>query len=276
MPSPAFTEITFETQGCVGVVTLNRPAALNAWTPTMEREVRDALRGAARDDNVRAIVLTGAGRGFCAGGDMGGLRKLSSGAGRRAGVTEPMEDFGLDMPSEFHQRYSYFPSVPKPIIAAVNGPCAGLGFVLTSFCDIRFASADAFFVTTFARRGLVAEYGISWLLPRLVGTADALDLLFASRRVTAEEALRMRFINRVCAPDDLLPAAMKYARELTDTASPRSLRIIKRQVWTGLLGQFATALAEAEKEMEKCMESEDFKEGVAHFVERRPPRFSGR
>src|ERR1700722_2575504 len=183
----AYAEIIYRVTDGVAIVTLNRPDKLNAWTGVMEGEVRAAMHAASGDDAVRVIVLTGAGRGFCAGADMQTLQDIQS--DNRA-PARSAEAFDPKVRDDFSKTYSYFPSVPKPIIAAVNGPCAGLGLVIALYADMRFASDAAVFTTAFSRRGLIAEHGVSWLLPRLVGVANAADLLFSARRVLAPRRAR--------------------------------------------------------------------------------------
>ena len=177
---------------------------------------------------------------------------------------------------DFQKRYSYFPAIGKPVIAAINGPVVGLGLVITLYCDLRLASEAARFSTTFARRGLVAEYGMAWMLPRIVGVANALDLLFSARTIDATEALRIGLVNRILPQESFLEKVHEYARELASTVSPRSLRIIKRQVYEAMFQPLAEAFDVSVKEMMASFKTEDFKEGVAHFVEKRPPAFTGR
>jgi enoyl-CoA hydratase/carnithine racemase len=270
--TPEPRETRYEVDDGVATVTLDRPDRLNAWTPTMEREVRAALGEAERDDAVRVIVLTGAGRGFCAGLDVDHLRERVAGAA--AGATNGA-DGRHSADHDFAGRFTYVPAIAKPVIAAVNGPAAGIGFVLALACDLRFAGSDTFFTTAFARRGLTAEHGSSWLLPRLVGVAHALDLLLSGRRVTADEALRIGLVNRVVPQDRLLAETRAYASEVARSCSPRSMRIIKRQVWEALSQTLGEAVAVADGEMRKSFASDDFAEGVAHFVEKREPRFTG-
>jgi len=269
--------IVYEVRDRVATVTLNRPDKLNAWTATMGREVREAMEDAGRDEAVRVVVLTGAGRGFCAGADMSLLSDLAGGdpppAGAAAGTAGPGTS---DVPADFRGPYACFPTMPKPVVAAINGPAAGLGLVVALYCDVRMAGADAVFTTAFARRGLVAEHGISWLLPRVVGLPHALDLLLAARTVDAAEALRMGLVSRVWPAGELLSGVTTYARELADRVSPRSMAVIKRQVWDAQLQTLAEATAVADTEMRRSFGSEDFREGVAHFVEKRAPRFTGR
>jgi enoyl-CoA hydratase/carnithine racemase len=166
--------------------------------------------------------------------------------------------------------------VPKPIIAALNGATAGLGLVVSLYCDLRIAADTAVFTTAFSRRGLIAEHGVSWMLPRLVGLQHALDLLLSARKITAAEALAMGLVAQVKPAATLQEDVRAYARELADLVSPRSLRVMKRQVWEAQFQSLAEATAVADEEMQKSFTAEDFKEGVAHFVEKRAPRFTGR
>src|ERR1700726_3010285 len=192
----------------VATITLNRPDKLNAWTAAMEQEVRSAVHEAEHDQNVRVIVLTGAGRGFCAGVDMSLLGAIAQqGLGDRGQenfLRNTSNGGRQNVRPDFQKKYSYFPSIQKPVIAAVNGPAVGLGFILTLYCDLRFASETARFGTAFAKRGLIAEYGLAWMLPRLIGTANALDMLFSARLVDASEALRMRLVNQVFPQDTFM------------------------------------------------------------------------
>ncbi|HEV2688341.1 MAG TPA: enoyl-CoA hydratase [Bryobacteraceae bacterium] len=273
-------ETLYQVAGRVATITLNRPDKLNAWTATMDQEVRAAMYQADADDNVRVIVLTGAGRGFCAGADMSLLNNISQqGLGardqgsflRNAGNGER-----TNVRADFQKKYSYFPSLQKPVIAAVNGPAVGLGFILTLYCDMRFASDAARFGTAFAKRGLIAEYGLAWMLPRLIGPASALDMLFSARMVDAQEALRMRLVQQVFPQDSFLESVNAYAHELANNVSPRSLRIMKEQVYNAMFQSLGEAFETSEQEMIKSLQCDDFKEGVAHFLEKRAPVFTGR
>ena len=222
----------------IATITLNRPDKLNAWTAIMEQEVRSAIEEAERDENVRVIILTGAGRGFCAGADMSLLSSvIASGVDERvrkqasSSSTTGQADGAR---ADFRKKYSYFPAVGKPVIAAINGPVVGLGLVIALYCDLRFASDAAKFSTAFARRGLIAEYGLAWILPRLVGHANALDLLFSARMVDSAEALRMGLVNQVFPQDVFLAKVNEYARDVAANSSPRSTRIMKRQVYDAM------------------------------------------
>jgi enoyl-CoA hydratase/carnithine racemase len=272
-------ETLYNVANRVATITLNRPTKLNAWTAVMESEVRSHMENAEQDDEVRVIVLTGAGRGFCAGADMSLLsavaerglddrdreQVLRDGANRREGAAP-----------DFQKKYSYFPAIGKPVIAAINGPVVGLGLVITLYCDLRLASDASRFSTTFARRGLIAEYGMAWMLPRIIGIANALDLLFSARTIDAPEALRMGLVNRVFPQETFLEKTQESAQELASTVSPRSLRIIKRQVYEAMSQPLAEAFDISVREMMACFRTEDFKEGVAHFVEKRSAAFTGK
>jgi enoyl-CoA hydratase/carnithine racemase len=262
----------------VATITLNRPDKLNAWTAVMDQEVRAAIYEAERDSNVRVIVLTGAGRGFCAGADMSLLGAIAQGglADAEKVLRNSSNGERQHIRPDFQKKYSYFPSIQKPVIAAVNGPAVGLGFILTLYCDLRFASDTARFGTAFAKRGLIAEYGLAWMLPRLIGPSNALDMLFSARLVDANEALRMGLVNRVFPQEGFLQGVHAYAQELANNVSPRSMGIIKTQVYNAMFQTLGEAFEGSEEEMLKSLQCEDFKEGVAHFVEKRAPVFTGR
>src|SRR5271156_5300817 len=280
-------ETLYEVAKRVATITLNRPDKLNAWTAVMEQEVRAAMAEAERDENVRVIVLTGAGRGFCAGADMSLLSTVATkglAAAQRAQAVQAGAGSGPGAGSgsgggaraDFQKKYSYFPAMSKPVIGAINGPAVGLGLVIALYCDLRFASDAARFSTAFARRGLIAEYGMAWMLPRLVGHANALDLLFSARLIDAAEAFRMGLANQVYPQDVFQEKMREYAAELAANVSPRSLRVIKRQVYDAMFQPLGEAFEIAEREMLASLQCEDFKEGVAHFVEKRAPVFTGK
>src|SRR5579884_1954635 len=272
----SYRKILYSAADRIATITLNRPDKLNAWTAAMEQEVRRAMHEADADENVRVIVLTGAGRGF--GADMLLLSNIAAnGVGERERVLENTASAPRDgARADFQKKYSYFPSLQKPVIAAINGPAVGLGFILTLYCDLRFASDTARFGTAFARRGLIAEYGLAWLLPRVIGPANALDLLFSARLVEAQEALRMGLVNHVFPQDAFMDLVLAYAKDLANNVSPRSLRVMKQQVYNAMFQTLAEAFDSSEKEMIESLQCEDFKEGVAHFVEKRAAQFSGR
>jgi enoyl-CoA hydratase/carnithine racemase len=263
----------------VATITLNRPDKLNAWTAVMEREVRATMEEAEHDENVRVIVLTGAGRGFCAGADMSLLSTVAEKGldeARRAQGMQPTSGSGESARGNFQKKYSYFPTVTKPVIAAINGPVVGLGLVIALYCDIRFASDAARFSTAFAQRGLIAEYGMAWMLPRLIGHSNALDLLFTARMIDAPEALRMGLVNQMLPRETFLERVQRYAADMASNVSPRSLRVIKRQVYDAMFQTLAEAFEVSEQEMLASLKCEDFQEGVAHSIEKRPPVFTGK
>ena len=273
----AYETVLYDVADRICTITLNRPEKLNAWTRQMHFDLKDAMQKAGSDADVRVIVLTGAGRGFCAGADMGGLRAIQAGGGNTDRSTKAQPDLpGGSTLAEFRMSYSYFPAIPKFIIAAINGPAAGLGFVIPLYADLRFAAESAVFTTAFAQRGLIAEHGVSWLLPRLVGLPTALDLLCSARKFRASEALLLGLVNRVVADDKLMAETRAYARLLADTVSPRSVSVMKRQIWESPFQTLAEATVQANHEMELSFATEDFKEGVAHFLEKRMPAFTGR
>ena len=275
--SEDYEDILYAVEDPVATITLNRPQALNAWTQTMAREVRAAVGRAERDPAVVGIVITGAGRGFCAGADMNDLSALSNVNQEAAAV--PFAEPDAPPPGDpswgddLRGTYTYLLSVPKPIIAAINGPVAGMGVPIALACDLRFMSESAVLTTSFAQRGLVAEWGLSWLLTRLVGPSHALDLLFSARRVDGAEAFRLGLVNRTVPADQTLTAAQDYIRELARGSSPTSMAVMKRQVYTELHAGLGVAERHAIELMLESFGRPDFKEGVASFLERRDPQF---
>jgi enoyl-CoA hydratase/carnithine racemase len=272
----AYEQILYEVDDPVATITLNRPEVLNAWTDRMGFEVRHAIGQAERDPRVVGIVITGAGRGFCAGADIRRLSAVSE--GNFAGESLPEElksepgdpSFGDDLHLGTH---TYLMSVPKPVIAAINGPVAGMAVPIVLACDLRFMAEDAILMTAFAQRGLIAEWGISWLLPRLVGPSAALDLLFSSRKVPGTEAAALGLVNAALPRDQVLAHAQQYVRDLAATSSPTAMAIMKRQVYQQLHPGLLAAEREARELMVQSFGRADFGEGVRSFTERRPPRF---
>jgi len=275
MPSQ---ETLYQVADQVATITLNRPDKLNAWTATMEREVRSAAEEAERDESVRVIVLTGAGRGFCAGADMSLLSSVAT-QGLDEDVAKRIQSgdaAAAGLRPDFQRKHSYFLGLAKPVIAAINGPAVGLGLVVPLYCDLRWAAETARFSTVFAQRGLIAEYGMAWMLPRIVGLSDALELLLSARTISASEALDLRLVNRVFPQEGFADAIHDQAAKLASSVSPRSMAVIKRQVYAGMFQTLAESFDLSVVEMVASLRSEDFKEGVAHFLEKRAPKFSGR
>jgi enoyl-CoA hydratase/carnithine racemase len=252
--------VLYDQHGGVAVLTLNRPERLNAWTGDLERRYLDLLDQCAADGAVKVIVVTGAGRGFCAGADMDLLQGIQTAGGQGPNL-------GAARPS-WHAT-----TLPKPVIGAINGACAGIGLVHALMLDVRIAAAGAKFTTAFSRRGLVAEYGISWVLPKLVGPARALDLLMSGRVFLAEEAYELGLVNKVVPGDELMDEVLAYAHELATHASPTSMAAMKQQVW----GDFGRSLPEATEYaktlMAESLRAPDFKEGVSSYLEKRAPSF---
>lgn len=273
-----YQEILYDVADAIATVTFNRPEKLNASTMRMSAEVQHAFQRADRDPAVRVVIVTGAGKGYCAGADMNMLQSLQG--GRRSGADlhtdeVPIAEADPSVPEAFRGPYSYPLGMQKPVIAAVNGVAAGLGLSYMLYYDLRIASDRARFGTVFSRRGLVAEHGSAWLLPRLVGMANACDLLFSGRLIDAQEALHIGLVNRVVPHDELMPTVRAIATEMATLCSPRSLRIMKRQLYGALFMDLGVAMNEADSEMIKSFGSDDFREGVASFLERRRPRFTG-
>lgn len=261
--APPRTDLVLaQRRGRVLVLTLNRPDRLNAWTDALEQRYFELLDGAESDPDIRAVVVTGAGRGFCAGADMDDLSGLVTSGDLSAVVHR-------DRPRHRPLLFS------KPLVAAVNGAAAGLGLVEALYCDVRFSTPSAKLTATFSRRGLVGEYGVGWLLPRLVGRSRALDILLSSRVILGEEARRLGLVDRVVAPELLLDAAVAYAGDLADLCSPASMRTIKRQLLEAQDSTFAAAAHEADRLMLDAFSSPDFREGLNSYLEGRPPAFPG-
>ena len=273
----------YEVDDPVATITLNRPDQLNAWTARMGHEVAAAVGQAEGDPAVVGIVLTGAGRGFCAGADLAMLPDVTDRAGRRRlpRATPPPRSSRRASPmpgdpdagDDLRGPYTYFMSLAKPVIAAINGPVAGMGVPVALACDLRLMSTTAVITTSFSQRGLIAEWGIAWQLSRLVGPAHALDLLFSARKVGAAEAERIGLVNRAVPADDLLTAARDYIVDLAEHCSPTSIAVIKRQVYLDLHRGLADAERDAERLMAESFARADFQEGVQSYLQRRPPKF---
>ena len=270
-----YEEIIYEVDGPAATITINRPETLNALTSLTQAEIRHALDASERNGDVIGTVLTGAGRGFCSGVDMKALGNMTE-AGKRVG--ESYEQLAVDPGNpdkdpNFQGSPTYFLALRKPLIAAVNGACAGLGFSYATFCDMRFVDPKAKFITSFGPRGLIAEHGTSWMLPRIVGPSHALDLFWSSRRLEAEEAFRIGYANRLCEEGECVSDAQNYLKSIAGTSAPMSIMMMKKQVYRHLNLELGEAMDESTRWMDESLARGDFKEGVASFVEKRPPNF---
>ena len=248
----------------IGLITFNRPDRLNAWTGRMGNEYFAAIDAAVADPNVRVIVVTGAGKGYCAGADMGTLQAIPSGGSASS------KDGASIVEGRMQDEIT---RITKPVIAAVNGAAAGLGLVQALMCDMRFAADTAKFTVAFSKRGLIGEYGISWVLPRLVGQANALDLMMSSRVVMANEAQQMGMVNKVVPADQLMDVVLAYAADLAMNVSPSSMAVMKRQVYSDYEKDVSSASKEALRLMQESFTRSDFKEGVQSFLQKRQAEF---
>ena len=272
-----YEQITLEIEDPVAVITLDRPHKLNPITNRMRRELRHAIAEAEHSSQVVGIIITGAGRAFSAGADMEELQVIeATGSIAAAGTTDGFPDATPGDPAlggDFQEGLAYLMGVRKPIIAAINGPCAGFGFSLTTFCDLRFASNRALIIPAFSSLGLVAEHGTSWILPRLIGPSRTLDLLWTGERLAPDEALRIGLIDRIFEHEELLEKTKAYVRRLAETASPGSLQQMKQMIYRHLMLPLGEAMRDTNHLMDVSVAGPDFKEGINAFLNKRPPQF---
>ena len=278
--APAAAPILCEIDAGVALVTLNRPERLNAFNADLGVAYDRLMVELAHDRSVRAVVLTGAGKAFCAGADAKQLDNLSASGpkglrSRPPGASHPIYDGLADAPPEMRTRFLSPAALPKPVICAINGACAGVGLALACYSDVRFAAEGAVFAAAFPRRGLIAEAGLAWVLPRLVGLGPATDMLISGRKVEAREGLQLGLVADVTQPHALLARALAYARDLAENVSPRSATAIKRQLRLAQSQSLHQALELGYQELRESLASADFRESVAATRERRLPRFTG-
>jgi enoyl-CoA hydratase/carnithine racemase len=273
MEPAEFTELTYDVELGVALVTLNRPDRRNAWSGAMATEYRWALHHAHTDPAVRVVVLAGAGDHFCVGADTGSLARISDHGGffEKPAVSPPPWPEGT--PDGLRHHHAMALSISTPVITAIHGACAGAAVVIAAYTDLRFAAAGTRIATSFARLGLPAEYGTGWVLPRLMGTANAAQFLYSGGPISADEAHRLGFVQRIFPDDDLLPATVDYARRLARESSPESLRTMKRALFVDAAGDLDTAYRRSVEDMEAALRHPDLKEGLAAFKDRRPPDF---
>jgi enoyl-CoA hydratase/carnithine racemase len=261
----------------IATITLARPKRRNAWTGRMHTEYRWLLDQADKDPRVRVIVVTGdpEGQAFCAGADLGALEGHAEKGRYDPGTAEDIARPGYGVDPRFDASFAYHFGVGKPVIAAINGAAAGVGLVLAAYADLRFAAAGAKFTTAHGRFNFPAEFGLSWVLPRIIGLTHANDLLLSSRVFTAEEALGMGFLNKILPAEALVAHVMGYARTLAASVSPASARETKRQIYRDLHCDAASAVTEAERLLETMIRDPDYAEGVKAWMEKRAANWKG-
>jgi enoyl-CoA hydratase/carnithine racemase len=266
------TEYEVDSQG-VATIWLNRPHRMNAWTGRLHTEYRHLLKQANDDPKVRAVIVTGRGKGFCVGGDSQALSGHADRGSYDPGISADIPKPGYGTHPDFDASFAYHFGLDKPVIAAMNGPAAGVGLALACFADLRFAVPGVKFTTAHGKLNLPAEYGLSWMLPKIVGLGRANDLLLTSRVFTSDEALTLGFVNQIFEPEELVEKTREYTHQLIASVSPNSLRQTRWQIYKDLHRDVASAVTESERLIEDMAKEEDFKEGIAALVEKRPPNW---
>ncbi len=261
----------YEVDQGVATIWLNRPHRMNAWTGRLHTEYRHLLAQADTDPAVQAIVVSGRGKGFCIGGDAEALEGHSERGGYDPGTTADIANPGYGVADEFDAAFAYHFGLSKPIVAAINGPAAGVGLALPCFCDLRFAVPGVKFTTAHGKLNLPAEYGLSWMLPRIMGLGRANDILLTSRVFLSDEAFQLGFVNALFEPDELLPKTYEYVQNMIRTVSPNSLRQTRWQIYRDLHRDVAASVKDSETLLNSMMGEADYAEGVRAFVEKRSP-----
>lgn len=269
--------IRYEIADGLATITLSRPKRRNSWTGRMHTEYRWVLNEADHDPAVRVIIVTGdpEGEAFCAGADLNALEGHSERGKYDAGISEDIARPGYGVAPEFDATFAYHFGLTKPVIAAINGPAAGVGLVLAAYADLRFAIPGAKFTAAHGRFNFPAEYGLSWLLPRIIGVTFANDILLSSRIFTSDEAMEMGFLNKLLPADELMPHVTAYARTMADGVSPGSLRETKRQIYKDLHSDAASAVNHSEAMLVEMSMHPDYKEGVKAWMEKRKANWQG-
>lgn len=272
MKPDEFTQMTMTVDAGVATITLNRPDRRNAWAGATAAEYRWALHWCHTDPAIRVVVLTGE-KDFCVGADSGLLDTIGAAGGGYTVAKVELPDYPAGTPDALRHNHSYPLTVSVPVIAAIAGGCAGAGFVVATYADIRFADVDAKIATSFAGLGLPAEYGIGWVLPRMVGTANAAELLYTPGSIGAERARELGWVQRVSEPGAVVGAAVAYARQLAIGSSAESLRVMKRQIFVDSTLGFDEAYDRSVTAMNDALRTPDFKEGVRALRAKRKPNF---
>lgn len=261
----------YEIDDGVATIWLSRPHRNNAWTGRLHTEYRHLLARAEADASVQAIIVSGRGRGFCVGGDSQALEGHSERGSYDPGTRDDIAKPGYGVADEFDASFAYHFGLSKPVVAAMNGPAAGVGLALACFADIRFAVPGVKFTTAHGKLNLPAEYGLSWMLPRIMGLGRANDLLLTSRVFLSDEAYQLGFVNQIFEPEQLMPKTIEYVRNLIETVSPNSIRQTRWQIYRDLHRDVASSVVESEALLNAMMGEDDYKEGVRAFVEKRKP-----
>lgn len=266
----------YEIDDGIATIWLHRPHRMNAWTGRLHTEYRWCLAQADADDSVGAIIVTGSGRGFCVGGDAQALEGHARRGGYDPGTPAEIATPGFGVQAEFDASFAYHFGLNKPVVGAINGPAAGVGLALACFLDLRFAASGKKLTTAHGKLNLPAEYGLSWILPRLAGLARANELLLSSRVFTTDEACDLGIVNAIYPEETLLEDTRAYVQNLLQTVSPNSLRQTRWQVYRDLHRDAGAAVIDSERLIDEMMREADYNEGVRAFLEKRLPAWSGR
>lgn len=267
--------VKYDVADHIATLTLSRPHRMNAWTGRMHTEYRWVLANADKDPDVRVIILTGEGRGFCAGADTAALEGHSEKGGYDPGTPDPLAEPGFGVRDDFDASWAFHFGISKPIIAAINGPAAGVGLVLACYADLRFAAQGVKFTTAHGRFNFPAEFGLSWVLPRLIGLTHANDLLLSSRVFLSEEAYEMGMLNKVLPKDELMPHVQAYAKNLAENVAPGSLRATKLQIYSDQHRDIASSVHHADELLNSMSREPDYTEGLRAFMEKRKANWTG-
>jgi len=268
-----YEDIIYTVNDPVAIIEFNREDRLNAASDKMLAELRHACAAAEADPAVVGIIITGRGRGFCAGRDVAKVGGASGPSRPEGDGSLPVELGDPDIGEDYARSYAYLSTLRKPVIAAINGPCVGLGFVLAMMCDMRYMAENAFMMTAFAQRGLVAENGVGWFLPRMVGIGRALEILWSSRRIKGPEAAELGLVEKSVPGDELINEATAFIQMLADSVAPSSMHIIKKQVMRSLQSNFGSAFDESRNALDDARAGGDATEGITAFQEKRKPNF---